>query len=143
VCGRTLNGVSTRKLILASLICGLLILVAGTVKLLQTANETPATSTLLSVGSGSTIGGRSVMVNSVEVTSERTLVNISLSGLVGTSPVDGWLMLANGDITEPVGARDCPTSADATTCTIEFAASIGTPTIIYSHEGERRQWLGS
>lgn len=84
-----------------------------------------------------------MVVNSVEVTSEKTLVNISLRGLAGASPIAGWSMLANGDITVPTGAPDCPSSAETATCTLEFAVALGTPTIVYTFEGERRQWLGS
>jgi hypothetical protein len=70
-------------------------------------------------------------------------VNISLRGLAGASPIAGWSMLANGDITVPTGARGCPSSAETATCTLEFAVAWGTPTIVYTFEGERRQWLGS
>jgi len=143
VCRPTLNGVSTRKLIIASLICGLLILVAGTIKLLQTANETTTTSSLLSIGTTTTIGNVSVTVNDVDVTSDRTLVNVTMRGLAGTSPTSGWLMLANGEITSPIGARECPNTAETATCTVEFVVAVGTPTIVFTHAGEKRQWLGS
>lgn len=134
---------STRKLIIASLICGLLILVAGTVQLLQTANEDVQTINLLRVGAASVVGGVEVAVDDVKVTAERTLVTVTMNGLAGKSPLTGWSMLANGEITEPVGSRDCPASADDVTCTVEFVVAVGTPTIVFVQDGEKRQWLGS
>ena len=144
-CGfqRTLNGVSTRKLIVASLICGLLILVAGTVKLLQTANDDAATTNILRVGAEATVGEILVVVNDVNVTSERTLVNVTVKSSNAISPSNGWSMLANGEITEPLGSRDCPANTVDATCTLEFVVAVGTPTIVFAHDGEKRQWLGS
>ena len=109
---------STRKLIVASLVCGLLILVAGTVKLLQTASEGDIAPLVLAPGESVAIGSLSVMVNDIEVTNERTLVNVTMSGLAGASPLEGWAMLANGEITQPVDAGDCPASADDVSCKI-------------------------
>lgn len=134
---------STRKLIITSLVCGLLILVAGTVKLLQTANDDSATTNVLVVGDEASIGDLWMAVNDVEVTGERTLVTITMRGLAGRDPMDGWSMLANGAITRPIGSRDCPAAADVTTCTVEFVVASGTPTIVFARDGETRQWLGS
>lgn len=139
----TLNPVSTRKLIIASLICGLLILVAGTIKLLQTTSESSASPTLLAIGVTATMSNLSVTVNDVQVTQDRTLVNVTMNGLNDASPVDGWSMLSNGQITSPTGTNDCPISADVVTCTVEFVVAVGTPTIVFTHAGEKRQWLGS
>ena len=134
---------STRKLIITSLICGLLILAAGTVQLLQTANDDVKTVNLLQVGAASVVGGIQVAVDDVKVTTERTLVTVTMNGLAGKSPLMGWSMLANGEITEPVGTQDCPASADDVTCTVEFVVAVGTPTIVFVQDGEKRQWLGS
>lgn len=134
---------STRKLIIASLLCGLLILVAGTVKLLQTANDDAATTNVLGVGTATSINDLRIAVNDVEVTGERTLVNVTMRGLAGGDPVDGWSMLANGEITEAIGSRDCPATATDVTCTMEFVVAVGTPTIVFARGGETRQWLGS
>lgn len=134
---------STRKLIVTSLICGLLILVAGTAKLLQTSNDTSTTTNLFKVGGAATIASSTITVNSVTVTAERTLVNVTMSGIGNASPLAGWSMLANGEITAPVGSEDCPETADYVTCTVQFVVAVGTPTIVYARDGEKRQWLGS
>jgi hypothetical protein len=89
------------------------------------------------------VGGIQVAVDDVQVTTERTLVTVTMNGLAGKSPLMGWSMLANGEITEPVGTQDCPASADDVTCTVEFVVAVGTPTIVFVQDGEKRQWLGS
>jgi hypothetical protein len=134
--------VSTRKLIAASLVCGLLILVAGTLKLLQGAADDTAPVGLLKVGAVATFGDATVTVERVEVAPEQTLVDVQMSGLAGTSPLAGWSMLADGEITQPVGSADCPSAADDVECTLVFVRAIGTPTISHVRDGERRQWLG-
>ncbi|MFM8265850.1 MAG: hypothetical protein ACKOAI_07290 [Acidimicrobiia bacterium] len=133
---------STRKLIAASLVCGLLILVAGTVKLLQGAADEVAPVGLLKVGAAAEFGDVRVTVERVEVAVEQTLVDVQMSGLAGASPLDGWSMLADGEITEPIGSKDCPSSVDDVSCTLVFAPSVGTPTIVHVRGDERRQWLG-
>jgi len=135
--------VSTRKLIIASLVCGILILVAGTAKLLQTANDTATPTNLLNIGGTADIAGLTITVNNVTVTAERTLVNVTMSGLADESPLVGWSMLANGEITAPVGSQDCPETAADVTCTVQFVVAVGTPTIVYARDAEKRQWLGS
>jgi hypothetical protein len=137
--------VSTRKLIVASLVCGLLILVAGTVKLLQSTSADAPTDSLLKLGATATFGESGeigVTVQDVQVTDEQTLVDVQMSGLAGASPLDGWSMLADGEITQPVGSADCPSAADDVECTLVFVRAIGTPTISHVRDGERRQWLG-
>ena len=61
------NSVSTRKLIIASLVCGLLILMAGTVKLLQTAADTKPTVKLLAPGQTAEIGAVAITVRDVQI----------------------------------------------------------------------------
>jgi hypothetical protein len=134
--------VSTRKLIAASLVCGLLILVAGTLKLLQGAADETAPVGLLKVGAVATFGDVTVIVERVEVAAEQTLVDVQMSGLAGASPLDGWSMLAGGEITQPVGSADCPSVADDVSCTLVFVRATGTPTIVHVRGDERRQWLG-
>ena len=136
---------STRKLIVASLVCGLLILVAGTVKLLQSTSADAPTDSLLKLGATATFGESGeigVTVQDVQVTDEQTLVDVQMSGLAGASPLDGWSMLADGEITQPVGSADCPSVADDVSCTLVFVRATGTPTIVHVRGGERRQWLG-
>ena len=146
--------VSTRKLIIASLICGLLILVAGTVKLLQTATDGEATPSLLALGTTAELGSVSVIVRDVQVTNEQTLVDVVMRGVDVAEASEGWSMLANGEITAPIASAECeqraggavsdaPNEGDELVCTLKFVAAQGTPTIVYVRDGEKRQWLGS
>lgn len=145
---------STRKLIISSLICGLLILVAGTVKLLQTTTDGEATTSLLALGTTAELGSVSVTVRDVQVTNEQTLVNIVVRGVDEARANDGWSMLANGEITSPIASAECEQRASGTAsgassngdqlvCTLKFVAARGTPTIVYARDSEKRQWLGS
>lgn len=137
---------STRKLILTALICGLLIMVAGGVKLFQTVrdgNEVP----LLAIGESVTLGDMTVRVDGVRVTSDRTLVDVALIGADGASALDGWRLLAGGRITEPVslpvgsGIECTTTNRDVESiCTVAFPVSQGTRTVAYVRAGEQRQW---
>lgn len=137
---------STRKLILAALFCGLLIMIAGGVKLFQTVrdgNEVP----LLAIGESVTLGDMTVRVDGVRLTSERTLVDVALIGVDGARALDGWKMLAGGKITEPVslpvgsGAECTTTKLDVESiCTVAFPVSQGTRTVAYVRAGEQRQW---
>lgn len=134
---------STRKLIIASLICGLLILVAGSVKLLQTANTDSATATLYAVGTTREIAGLRVTVTELEVTTKQTLVNVVMSGEPVDSPLSGWSMLANGEITTPLASTECVSTTEEVQCTLEFVVAVGTPTIVFARAGEKVQWLGA
>jgi hypothetical protein len=137
---------STRKLILTALFCGLLIMVAGGVKLFQTVrggNEVP----LLAIGESVTLGDMTVRVDGVRLSSDRTLVDVALIGVEGASALDGWKMLAGGKITVPVslptgfGTECTTTKLDVVSiCTVAFPVSQGTRTIAYVRAGEQRQW---
>lgn len=135
---------STRKLIIASLICGILIVVAGTIKLLQTSGDSGRTIGLFALGSNVQVAGLEVAVSDVRVTEEKTLVNITMSGSDIASPISGWSMLANGEITAPLDSTNCPISESSqrVSCTLEFVVAVGTPTLIYARDDEKAQWLG-
>ena len=137
---------STRKLILTALVCGLLIMVAGGVKLFQTVrdgNEVP----LLAIGESVTLGDMTVRVDGVRLTSDRTLVDVALVGVDGANALDGWRLLVGGKITGPVsfpfgaGTECTTTKRDVETiCTVAFPVSQGTRTVAYVRADEQRQW---
>ena len=64
---------STRKLILWALICGVLILVAGSAKLFQTSQK-PVEVQLLALGESVTLGDMTVSVTALRDIDDRTLV---------------------------------------------------------------------
>lgn len=137
---------STRKLILAALFCGLLIVVAGGVKLFQTVRDGNEAS-LLELGESVTLGDMTVRVDGVRITENRTLVDVALVGVEDASAVEGWRLLAGGKISTPVslpvgeGLECTTTKRDVESiCTIAFPVSKGTRTVAYIRAGEQRQW---
>lgn len=136
---------STRKLILWSLVCGVLILVAGSIKLRQSVDSTNVDAKVLSVGEATTVGGMTVAVDSFDVTSERTLVTVSIGGIDGQDATEGWKLLAGGEASEPVvGTGDetwcSQTTVDVVSCVVAFPVSSGSATVFYYRDGDNSQW---
>ena len=136
---------STRKLILTALFCGLAILVAGGIKLFQVAADEKKVE-ILSFGDEATLGDMTVSVVGVEQTAEATLVTVTMTGVDLTSgAADGWRLLADGRVQEPAKSSDvngCTTVAvgSPTRCTVAFEAVESAPTVAYVRAGEQRQW---
>jgi len=137
---------STRKLILWALICGVVILFAGTAKLFQTSQK-PVEVQLLALGVSVTLGDMTVSVTALRDTADRTLVDVTMVGVAEAQAMDGWKMLASGQVSDPmmlpVGAgTECTLTklAETLTCTVAFPVSEGTRTVAYIRAGEQRQW---
>jgi hypothetical protein len=137
---------STRKLILWALVCGVLILAAGTAKLFQTSQK-PVEVQLLALGDSVTLGDMTVSVTALRDTDDRTLVDVTMVGVAEAQAMDGWKMLASGKVSDPVmlpigaGTECTLTQLDKTlVCTVAFPVSEGTRTVAYIRAGEQRQW---
>ena len=137
---------STRKLILWALICGVLILIAGTAKLFQTSQK-PVEVQLLVLGDSVTLGDMTVSVTALRDTADRTLVDVTMVGVAEAQAMDGWKMLASGEVSDPVmlpvgAGTECTLTklAETLTCTVAFPVSEGTRTVAYIRAGEQRQW---
>jgi hypothetical protein len=137
---------STRKLILWALVCGVLILAAGTAKLFQTSQK-PVEVQLLALGDSVTLGDMTVSVTALRDTDDRTLVDVTMVGVAEAQAMDGWKMLASGEVSDPVmlpvgaGTECTLTQLDETlVCTVAFPVSEGTRTVAYIRAGEQRQW---
>ncbi|MEI7966807.1 MAG: hypothetical protein WCH94_04370 [Actinomycetota bacterium] len=137
---------STRKLILWALICGVLILIAGTAKLFQTSQK-PVEVQLLALGDSVTLGDMTVSVTALRDTADRTLVDVTMVGVAEAQAMDGWKMLAAGEVSDPVmlpvgAGTECTLTklAETLTCTVAFPVSEGTRTVAYIRAGEQRQW---
>ena len=153
-------GVSTRRLILASLLCGIAILVAGGFKLFQTTSDANRVdAALFAVGDSTVVAGLDVAVVDVARTERATLVTVTMaradaapSDGTATDVVAGWRMLADGALTSPrdVNPADVGRTGDrcaeiptvgSVTCILDFGVANGTPTFIYSRDGAQAQWL--
>ena len=137
---------STRKLIMWALFCGVLILGAGVFKLWQTTGD-GAKVQLLQLGDSALLGDMNVSVNSVSKSATQTLVEVSMQGVEGADALSGWRMLVGGVISEAqplVDGSGTPCVAtklsEPTTCTVAFPVSEGTPTIAYIRAGQQEQW---
>ena len=137
---------STRKLILWALICGVLILVAGSAKLFQTSQK-PVEVQLLALGESVTLGDMTVSVTALRDIDDHTLVDVTMVGVAEAQAMDGWKLLASGKVSDPVllpvgeGIECTLTQLEKTlVCTVAFPVSEGTRTIAYVRAGEQRQW---
>ena len=136
---------STRKLILWSLVCGVLILVAGSIKLRQSVDSTNVDAKVLSIGEAATVGGMTVAVESFDVTNDSTLVTVSIGGIDGQDATEGWKLLAGGEASEPVAGSGSETwcsqtTADVASCVVAFPVSSGSATVFYYRDGDNSQW---
>jgi hypothetical protein len=138
---------STRKLILTALVCGIAIVLAGGIKLFQVARDTTKV-TVLGLGDPATLGDMTVSVLGVTSQADRTVVTVSMAGIDGADAVEGWRMLSGGKVTEvapqPWTGVDAPACSTTTVtggkCSLVFGSSAGTVTVAYLRAGQQSQW---
>ena len=123
-----------------------MILFAGTAKLFQTSQK-PVEVQLLALGDSVTLGDMTVSVTALRDTADRTLVDVTMVGVAEAQAMDGWKMLASGEVSDPVmlpvgAGTECTLTklAETLTCTVAFPVSEGTRTVAYIRAGEQRQW---
>jgi len=156
--------VKTRTLLLLSVACGLLILLAGGVRLLQVASDDPAVP-VLSLGEVATIGDMTVSVSAIDPDGGVVTVLVSMSGVPGESALEGWRLLGDGQVSEPLGGdpfggsdessdessdefpndtactRDTVLpDADTLRCSVRFGSVETVQAVAYVRAGEQRQW---
>lgn len=126
-----------------------MILIAGTAKLFQTSQK-PVEVQLLALGDTVTLGDMTVSVTALRDTADRTLVDVTMVGVAEAQAMDGWKMLAAGEVSDPVmlpvgAGTECTLTklAETLTCTVAFPVSEGTRTVAYIRAGEQRQWATS
>lgn len=133
---------STRKLILTALICGLAIMVAGGTKLFQMATD-EVQAVVLELGTSSTLSDMTVSVTDVEQAADATLVTVTMVGVEGADAVEGWRLVAGREVISPLLSKsDCqPTTSDAKqTCIVGFPTSTGSVTVAYLRAGQQSRW---
>lgn len=137
----------TRTLLLLSVACGLIILVAGGVKLLQVATDRTEVPVLVT-GDQSRIGDMTVRVESITSTATGAEVLVAMAGVPGELAVDGWRLLGDGEVVEPyttVGdglcdARTTVPEAGEVSCIVRFPNVDTVQAVAYTRAGEQRQW---
>jgi hypothetical protein len=154
--------VATRKLIIAALCCGLLILLAGGVWLVATAGDDDTSEPLLNMGQTAQVGDLVVTVadGQADGTAAAVIVDMSLPPSAPDSVTDlatGWTLVdpdgagvARGDTPTATGIPACATATvDAGTtkrCALTF--TLGEPvsdlsgfTAVYERGGDTAAWL--
>jgi hypothetical protein len=94
----------TRTLLLLSVGCGLLILLAGGLKLFQVASDRTEVP-VLELGTAAQIGDMNVSVMSIADGPDGTRVVVRMSGVAGETVVEDWRLLGDGRVFEPSGAE--------------------------------------
>ena len=135
---------STRKLILTALVCGLAIMLAGGFKLFQVATE-DVEAVVFDIGTEQTLGDMLVTVVSVNQKPDGTFVTVSMRGVEGADGFEGWKLLADGELSDPVigtSTEPCTTKvAQYVECVIPFVASVGSSvTVAYQRADTQSQW---
>jgi hypothetical protein len=134
---------STRKLIFTALICGLAIMLAGGIKLLQVAND-DTELIVHALGVEQTLSDMTVSVVDVEQNAEMTAVTVSARGVQDADPVEGWRLLAGGQVLVPLNPQTETCRAtdivEVRTCVVEFPPSEGSVTVAYIRAGAQSQW---
>jgi len=138
----------TRNLIILSICCGLMIVLAGGFKLFQVATdrtEVPVNK----LGVAATIGDMTATVTLIDESTEGISVAIEMSGVAGDSVIDGWRLLGDGKVLEPSGAvldgacdasTKVPDTGASIQCFLRFPAVKAVQAVAYTRAGEQRQW---
>ena len=133
---------STRKLILTALVCGLAVMLAGGIKLFQMATEN-VEGVVFSLGTSQTLADMTVSVTKVEQEADATLVTVTMVGVEGADATEGWGLFADGTVKSPVQSKStCRTTTSdvVETCVVGFPGSTGSVTVLYSRAEEVSQW---
>ncbi|MFZ9384897.1 MAG: hypothetical protein ACO27U_09505 [Ilumatobacteraceae bacterium] len=142
----------TRTLLLLSVACGLIILLAGGFKLLQVASDRTEVP-VLSIGGETRIGDMTVRVESITTTEIGTETRVAMAGVPGELAVDGWRLLGDGEVAEPFTTVGESTAGDAVcdarttvpesgevVCVVRFPSVETVQAVAYTRAGEQRQW---
>lgn len=136
---------STRRLILTALLCGLAIVIAGGIKLFQVATDTKEVD-VLALGNSVTVGDMTVSVSEISQTPEATLVTVTMVGVEDGDATDGWFLRAPSEPRPPVevdGIDNLCTVTKETmpvTCVLSFEPSDGVVTVAYVRAEQVTQW---
>lgn len=139
---------STRKLILTALVCGLAIVVAGGLKLFQVAGNDPKVEALR-LGESVLVADMTVSADSIRATEAATFVTVTIYGVDGADAVEGWRLISGGEVVAPLTGDDpapgtnlcvVTRAATPTTCVVPFPAVAGSVTVAYLRGGAQSQW---
>ncbi len=143
---------STRRLIISALVCGLAILLAGAVMLIRLASDRENfTVRVFAVDQPATIDGVRVHIASHERSGgvARVVVNLDTPTDHGLADAGLGFSLNIGGLREPQSppASEIPAcrglavvAAQSVTCTLAFSDRSGSATLAYAAHGEQAEW---
>jgi hypothetical protein len=140
--------VSTRKLIVLALVCGLAILGAGGVQLFRIAGTDERTVEVLSEGEAAAVGSVTVTVENSQHDGAVIRATVRMSAPEETTVLLASFTLLAGGRLHPAldtdGADSCPSpvavGSAPTTCSVAFEGDEGTATLAFSRDDEQAQW---
>ena len=140
--------VSTRKLIVVALVCGLAILVAGGIQLLRIADADDRTVEVLAEGEAATVGSVTVAVEGSSSDGAAIRATVRMSAAEETIvPLSSFTLLVGGRLRQALfaqGEAGCPSPVPVgpqpTTCEVAFESGDGSATLAFSRDGEQAQW---
>lgn len=135
----------TRTLLLLAVGCGLVILVAGSIKLFLVADETAPKH--LAIGSSGTVGDMVVTVVGVQRTADQVLVDVALTGASDDDGATAFVygtgskQFAPGPPPSDAGSACGATVADSVTrCVLAFDTTTPQGVLRYDRAGETLRW---
>ena len=119
-------------------------MLAGGFKLFQVATE-DVEAVVYDIGTEQTLGDMLVTVVSVSQKPDGTFVTVSMRGVEGADGFEGWKLLADGELSDPVigaSTEPCTTKvAQYVECVVPFVASVGSSvTVAYQRADTQSQW---
>ena len=143
---RSLWGMKTRTLLLLAVTCGLVILLAGSVKLFLITEKSPPAH--LAVGQSATIGDMKVSVVSAKRELDLMLVAVTLVGADDPNGATTWKLGLGTDAnlapvaTPPEAGAQCAATkaTQPTSCVLAFVTSKTLGVLLYERAGETRRW---
>ena len=139
---------STRKLIVLALLCGLAILVAGGIQLFRIAGTDDRTVEVLAEGEAATVGTVTITVEGSEQDGAVIRARVRMSAPDETTvPLSSFTLLAGGRLHPALdtdSADSCPSpvavGSAPTSCAVAFEGDDGTATLAFSRDDEQAQW---
>jgi hypothetical protein len=139
--------VSTRKLILTALACGMAILIAGSIQLLRLSSSDSSAAQVFKVGERATVSGVQVSVTEASAGNQFMVLLSQAEDPVLFDPLsDYWSLQVGNDDVAPSPSSSCSTDATAvaaleTTCELSFEGSGGTRYLRFRKDGTVATWL--
>lgn len=112
----------TRTLLLLSVVCGLAVLLAGTLQLLRLADQ--KASETLAIGEEGRAGDAVVVVDDYSENATRAVVTVTVSGVDDPDGIEGFVLANVAAVVPPLaeGTEACTAlTRQTTTCTLTFA----------------------